>query len=165
MYWSTETPINFETAAYATAVNGIWFSSVLLNQEYHFAVRVSDTADPLTWTITGVELSIVPDSPRDNDQQPPYWADVDGLKAADFQPASASIRVGDGFLRIECAAAVDLESTPVHYDLYLLPAIGTDRLIDQFCSAVPEAIVIKDIPLCLTALEEQATGSASRQCP
>ena len=124
VYYSAETPLDFDSATRIEDAISPWTSPQLAEgQEYYFAVRAQDSADPpnedqntneLAATITG---GIV-------DDEPPVWTetfdyhDISGYVEEARLGSIRRLEVGDGKLKIWRADAEDELSPPVHYDLY-----------------------------------------------
>jgi len=158
LYYSTESPINFETAYAVEDATSPWTSVQLVDgTEYYFAVRAKDSADPPNVEgNTEVKSAIVSGGVIDND--PPEWTGVtthlDDGYTEPLEGGLAAVEVGDGVLTIRCAPAEDILSPPVHYDLYYVSLSGmadySTRPL-QWSSATAEvaphedAVVINDI--------------------
>jgi len=157
LYYSTVSPIDF---ASATRVDGLsttsWTSGKLVaEQEYFFAIRAQDSADPPNEDLNEAERSVtVTDTEPVEDLDPPVWTEtydvmneLGEVLGSETVKGIKKMKVGDGVITITCADAVDELSPPVHYDLYYVSDRVSDELyLSNPLRPVPEAQVIQDIP-------------------
>jgi hypothetical protein len=156
VYYSTTSPINFQTAARVSNVASPWTSQPLVaNQTYHFAVRTADSAVPPNEDLNTTELPVVIDAASPvTDTEPPAWIErgPDALAGPEYQgdqtviKGFSMVRSENGKIIITCADASDELSPPVRYDLYYLDSRNGTVILNQADEIVPEAHVVQDIP-------------------
>jgi hypothetical protein len=129
VYYSTQTPIDYENATSFGNVTSSWVSPELLDgQRYYFAVRARDSAVPPNEEANTVEEeAVAAGGPIDLDYSPPEWTEYyEGNQLIGI----TQVAVEDGRLVIEHAKAMDIVSPPVHYDLWYASAREVKSLTD-----------------------------------
>lgn len=150
VYYSTESPIDFERAARIDNIADLTWTSIPLvdGVEYYFAVRCRDSHDPSNEDANSVELlATVTGGVVDN--KFPEWSESFPYALQSRVIGISKVNVEDGKLVIEHAEAIDLLSPPVYYDLYYMDASNpSEDLFPKPWPYVPNPLaqVVQDIP-------------------
>ena len=155
VYYSTETPINFDNAGTVKGLTATTWTSekMVAGQEYHFAVRCRDSVDQPNEDLNTAELSVtVTDMYPLHDWDPPVWTEEytytrPGESETEYTVIGIrNMEVGDGVIHITCGEAIDELSPPVHYDLYYLDMSRISGTV-QYPAAHEDVQIIQDIPM------------------